>query len=335
MVNRLGLIVLCATLAAPAMASEFDTGKSNFIGGHVEIGESVDGSVRAVGGLVTLNAPVGGSARLVGGKVELGSEAAVADNASLAGGQITVNGSVKGDLRAAGGHVTINGSVGGDASVAAGSLTLGPNARIGGKLHFRGANLERDAGAQVAGGVEHVSRYKRDREHTPFAHSRGGWIWTAGLMVLAAIIAGALPGPSGRLAKELRERPWMAPLFGLMALVFIPIAAVLIMITIIGIPIGLLALLGYVALLIVGYVCASVVAGGLLLERLKPEVATQPAWRAGAAVVTMLAIAILARIPIVGGFVVFIALIVGVGLIVAATIHRSQQQPPPAPAMAA
>jgi hypothetical protein len=331
---RPGLIFLCATLAATAMIDARAADASILAGSSVEIVESSDGNVHAVGGKVELDAPVGGSARLAGGTVEIGANAAIAEGASLAAGKIIVKGAIKGDLRAAAGHVTLDGTVGGDASVAAGTLELGPNARIGGKLRFRGGQMERDPAAQVAGGVEHASRRSHKLEYTPFSRSRGGWIWTAGLVLLAAIIAGSLPALSTRMGEELRTRPWMAALFGLVALVVIPIASILVMITIIGIPIALLALMAYAALLIVGYVFASVVASGLLLERVKPEVAGRPAWRAGAAVLAMLALALLGRIPVLGALVIFVALIVGVGLIVHAIIRRVRPEAPPPPSPA-
>ncbi len=324
MVNRLGMSVFCATLAVTA-AAQPAAGKSIFVGGSVDVDDAVAGSVHGAGGRITVNAAVDGNARLAGGSVQLGPNAAISENASLAGGKVVVSGSVKGNLHAAGGDITIDGPVGGNASVAGGTLHLGPNARIAGNLRFRGGSLDRDPGAQVAGSIEQSSRHTRDHQFTPFPHGGGRWLWTAGLMLLAAIIAGALPGPSARLAQELRARPWMAPLLGFIALTCIPVAAVLVMITIIGIPLGLLALLGYAALLLVGYVCVSVVVGGLLLDRFKADVAGVAAWRAGAAVLAMLALALLARIPFVGGFVVFAALIVGVGMIVAVTLRRRPQ----------
>lgn len=300
---RVGLFVACAALALGASAADgIVIGKSVHVGGTVLIDEPVDGSLHAAGGRIVVEAPVGGDAR-------------------LAGGRISVRGSVKGDLRVAGGKITIDGPVGGDVSVAGGELELGPNARIAGSLRFRGGDLQRDPEAQVAGRVSQASG--RSHELTPFPKASGRWLWTAGLMLLAAIIAGALPGAPARLQRELRERPWMAPLVGLVALTCIPVAAVLVMITIIGIPLGLLALLGYAALLLVGYVSASVVVGAMLLDRFKPELAAVVAWRVAAATLAMLAIALLARIPFVGGLVVFGALVVGVGIIVSAVFRRA------------
>lgn len=325
MSHRIALLLSCLlALAGNAAAEEAHLSRSTWIGGSVGITQATEGPVLAVGGTVTVNAPVNGNVRMAGGTVEVGSAAAISGDASLAGGTVTVDGSIKGNLRAAGGQVRINGPVAGDASIAAGTLELGPDARIDGKLVFRGEDLRRDPAAQVTGGVE--QRQGRTRAHTRTAAERfaRGWIWTAGLMVLAALIAAALPGPSRRMAQELRERPWITPLLGLVALTSIPIAAVLIMITVIGIPIAVLALIGYAALLLVGYVWLAVVVGGMLLDRVRPETAALTAWRAGAAVLAMLALAILARVPFVGHLVGLAALVVGVGMIVAVVFRHSR-----------
>ena len=98
-----------------------------------------------------------------------------------------------------------------------------------------------------------------------------GWVWSLGLVVFAALLAGALPGPSQRLAQELRERPGMTTLVGFLALTAIPVAAVMLVFTIIGIPIALLAMVLYAALLMIGYVWLAVVLGGLLLDRFNAD----------------------------------------------------------------
>ena len=299
--RRLVLFVSFLLFAGAAAAEDSTTR----LGGDVGITERVEGSLHVLAGQVRVDAPVQG-------------------DASLAGGSITVNGAVRDNLRAAGGQVTINGPVGGNASVVAGTLVLGPLARIAGKLSFRGGELKQDPAAQVVGTVEqHAERTWARHERGPFSRYTHGWFWTIGLLVLAGLLAAALPGPSQRMAHELRERPWVTTLVGLVALTTIPVATVLVMITVVGIPIGLLAIVGYAALLLVGYVWLAVVVGGLLLDRVNPEHATLTVWRAGAAVLAMLTLALLARLPFVGGLVGFVALVVGVGMIVAAVMRRN------------
>ena len=326
MLNRLALLGFCAALATGACAASFGT-TGIFVGGETEVTTPVDGNLFAAGGRITVDTSVSGRTRMAGGHVEIAPGATLAKGLSAAGGEVIVRGRVDGDLRAAGGHVTLDGPVTGDASVSAGTLDLGPNARIDGRLVYRGESIERDPAAQVAGGVvQRPSRRHRSWDGG-VARTVTGAVWTLGLMVLAAIIAGALPGPMRRVQEEVRTQPWLASLFGIVALICIPIAAVIVMITIVGIPIGLLAILGYVALVVVGYVCASVVLSGLILERYKSDAAARTAWRVGAAVLAMLVISTVAHLPFVGGAVALVMLVIGVGAIVAAVVHRKTAAP--------
>ena len=319
--KKLAIFAFCAAAAQAAAAIS--------VGGNVRVTEPVDRNLYVAGGEVTVAAPVDGNARIAGGEVKIASGAPIGKNLSVAGGEIEVNARVAGNLNVAGGEVKIDAPVDGNATVAAGSLVLGPNANIAGKLRFRGGNIEQDPAARVAGGIVHTRNHHVGPKY-------GYWVmtavWTLGLMLLAALIAGALPGPVKRMEQELRTRPWLASLLGLVALICIPIAAVLVMITIIGIPIGILALMGYAALLIVGYVTTSVVVSGLILAQSRSEAAQRTAWRVGGAVLAMLVIASLARLPIVGGLVCLVALVVGVGAIVAAVVHRNAAASPPAAA---
>ena len=311
--KRLASFLVCSTLATGAAAAVH-------AGGNLEITDAVSSGLYMAGGRITVSAPVAGKTRIAAGRVEIEPGAALKDTA-IAAGRVTVRGPIDGDLRVAAGHVLLDGAVTGNATVAAGTLELGPNARIDGELTFRGEQLDRDPGAQVKGAI-----VRKERHHGEWG---GGWgkrmawaAWTLGLMVLAAVIAGAMPGATRRMEHELRAQPWLASLFGILALICIPIAAVLVMITVIGIPVGLLALLGYAALLVIGYVMASVVVSGLLLDRFRADASSQTAWRVGAAVVAMLVIAALGRVPLIGGLVALSALVIGVGVIVAAIAHR-------------
>lgn len=330
--KRILLLLACVACAGPALADEAGVAHNLWIGGDVHVTEAVDGRLRAMGGNVTVDAPVNGDVQMAGGTVLVAPAAVISGDASIAGGNVTIAGAIKGTLRVAGGHVRIDGPVSGDAAIAAGTLELGPRASIAGKLRFRGEELRRDAAATVAGGIDQATgRSARNHHHAGSATERflHGWLWSIGLILLAGLLAAALPGASQRMAVELRERPWITPLVGLLALTTIPVAAVLIMITIIGIPVGLLALVAYAALLLLGYVWVAVVVGGMLLDLMKPQAMARTAWHAGAAALAMLALALLARVPVVGGLVQLMALAVGVGMIVAVLAGLTRPATPP------
>lgn len=286
-------------------------------GGRVRLSAPVSHSLYAAAGQLTVNTTVARSARLAGGQVELGSRAQVAGNVLAAGGMVNIEGAVKGYVRAAGGRVLINGPVDGDVLATAGTVELGPKARIGGKLRYASQEeIQRDAAAQVQGGVERLALEAGWPVPNPAQRSvglGGGWVWSIGLMVIAAALAGAFPGFFSKVAETLRTRGWMSLLAGFVALVCIPVAALITMFTLIGVPLALLAIALYLVLLPVGYVSTGIGLGAWALGRFKADRTEAQWWRIGAAVLGVFGISLLGRVPFVGGFVIFAALLIGLG----------------------
>ncbi|MDH5578561.1 MAG: polymer-forming cytoskeletal protein [Betaproteobacteria bacterium] len=282
-------------------------------GGKLRLDGAVSQDLYAGGGQVALDGSVARNARVAGGEVSLGPRARVAGNASLAGGDVKVLGTIDGYLQAAGGRVLIDGRVAGDVEAASGALELGPNARIGGKLRYRGgAPLKQDPAAQVQGGIERLEMPMRDvAERSPAPAVFG--VWTLGLMVMAAVLVLALPGFFGRVAQAARTRFGWSLLAGFLALAAIPLAAVILLASVIGIPLALVALLGYLMLLLVGYVAAGIALGDATLARGWAARAAHRGWRALFAALGVLVIGIVALIPWLGALAALAALITGMG----------------------
>ena len=78
-------------------------------------------------------------------------------------------------------------------------------------------------------------------------------------------------------------------------------------------PLALLAIALYLALLLVGYVSTGIGIGTWTLARLKSYRTEAKWWRIGSAVLGVLAISLLGRLPYVGVFVVFGGLLIGLG----------------------
>jgi cytoskeletal protein CcmA (bactofilin family) len=328
-------------LIAAAGALDVDAtvaGNAMVTGGTVRLGAGVGRSVIAAAGRLSVHGPVGHNLRVAGGHVELLPEASVAGNVSVGAGQVTLRGPVQGDVRVAGGTVLIDTSVQGDVWVGAGQVRLGPNAKLAGALHWRGNQaMERDPAAQVAGAVSAITwpttrghggpggheghdndkmPHRSDTKswHTPSSFT-GGWWWTLGLMLLSAGLVAALPGTAQRVTLTLRNRwPWSV-LAGLAVIACVPVAAVLLLITVVGAPVALVLLLMYVPLLIVGYASLGAALGQWALASWQAQHVASTSWRVAAAMLGMLVLAALASLPWLGPLVAVLAVLSGVGLL--------------------
>jgi cytoskeletal protein CcmA (bactofilin family) len=284
-------------------------------GGTVRLNGNVSDNAYAAGGRVYVNGTIARNARLAGGDVEIARSARIEGGASIAAGQAHVDGAIGNYLQAAGGSLYLNGPIGGDVDASARQIELGPDARINGKLRYRSnAVLKQDPGAQVMGGIEQLPFRMR---RAP-AVARGFavvmfWFWTFGLMVLVAILF-LLPGFTNVIG-TLEARPGASALLGFALLVCIPIASLILLITLIGAPLALLSIAAYFALLLVGYIAAAAAIGDLLLKWLRHKATETAGWRILAAICGVFIIALLGRIPFLGGLIVFVALIMGIGAI--------------------
>jgi hypothetical protein len=142
---------------------------------------------------------------------------------------------------ASGGSVMLNGLIGRDVEVAAGSFHLGPRAQIAGNLRLRVPDgiVRIDPAARVGGSVTVLPGQKRGFFRI---------LWMFGFIVAGAVAVALVPRFAAEAAEILRQRPGFSALVGLGCLILIPCAIVIAAVTIVGIPLALLASALYVVL---------------------------------------------------------------------------------------
>jgi hypothetical protein len=295
-------------------------------GGEISIGGNVGDDLYAAGGEVQVDAIVMGNARVAGGEIMVGPATAVTGGLSLTGGRIVFQGDTQEYLQASGASVHINGSVHGDAEVRAEDIEIGPETRIDGKLVVRGPTEPViPDGAQIVGGVEYhetdAGRWFHDAEIDndvrSAAHGVGSFLWVVGVFVVGTLFTLALPGYSARAADFIGREPLRAMGLGFVVLVCVPVLIVVLLITIIGIPLALILLPVYVALLFLGWITAALFLGRKGLSLARPAAPPSERWpQAFAFLLAVVTLWLLGQVPVVGGWVKFIALLLGMGALV-------------------
>ena len=282
-------------------------------GGQQHLAGEVEGSARVAGGDVRVDAIVGRNATLAGGSVRLGESAVVGGNGYVAGGRVEMVGVVEGHLRATGGDIFIDGVVDGDVNVEAGELRVGPGAEVGGDLHHRlpPEHVELDPAADIGGEVVSLP----PREAVP---ALGWWavrvLWAVGFLFTGAILVAVFPGIAVGVSRALEGRPGASAGVGILGLVGIPILVGIILVTVVGIPLGLMLLAAFVALLYLARIIPALWVGRRLLRDPDPGRAKA----VGAFLLGALILLLLAWVPLLGVFVTFVAVLVGVGALLLA-----------------
>ena len=290
------------------------------VGGELSIGGAVGDDLYAAGGDVQFDAIVSGNARVAGGDVAVGPATVVAGALSLSGGRIEFDGNTHQYLQATGGSVRINGQVHGDAEVRAEELVIGPEARIGGRLVYRGpAEPVIPEGAVVSGGLE----FERDTSRRYFDDARpqvrdavygvGAFLWFAGVFVAGALYLLLLPAFASEAAATIGRKPLPSLGLGLAILLCVPFVAVVLLITIIGIPVALLLVALYLLVLFLGWVTAALFLAQRGLAAARPGRPVTRGWLLLALLLGLVALWLLKQIPLAGGLIGCIALLAGIG----------------------
>jgi cytoskeletal protein CcmA (bactofilin family) len=298
----------------------------------------VGDDVRAAGGDVNIESTVGGELYAAGGNVTLTKSAQVQSGAALAGGLVTIDGRIVGKLKASAQRIVLNGEVTGDARMIAEQIELGPTARIGGALNHASRELKRSEGAVVAGATtrdtsadEMHERGARRHWERQWSHTGPSWVGAVlgylGLLAAGAVFVLLLPKFSAEAPEALRSAPWLSLAIGFGMLVGVPVLAVLLCITLVGIPLGIAAFALYPLLLLTGYLAGALFIAQRARLRWRKEGATPTLGDTMAFLaLALLILMLIAYLPFVGPLIVFITTIGGIGACVLEW-HRRRQKP--------
>ena len=314
-------------------------------GGTIDVTGTVEGDLVATGGTVALSGPVGGGVLAVGGTVRLGG--VVAQTARTAAGAVTVGGRIGNDLVLLGGTVSfergadvgrdlvaigrtvfiwgnvgrrarlngnsviIGGSIRGDVAVNAGTIVLLPTARINGRLRYMANRpAEIHQGAHVVGGVERMARpggvYRELQQRVPYAGRVLEGLW---LLVLGFMVVAVAPGGVPQVVDRVRHRPGPALLTGFLLLVTVPVASVLIALTVVGTPLAVVLILLYGATVYPSQVFVAAWLGDFFV---RPLARRAPSLYVAQTIGTVILVAIVA-LPVAGMIIRLLALLLGFG----------------------
>jgi cytoskeletal protein CcmA (bactofilin family) len=305
----LGLIVL---LPLPAYAAEQRLVGDVVVGSRaVEHDVSTGAGDLEVRGLVENDVRSGFGDVLVSGKVRGDVDAGFGD--------VEIQGPVDGDVHAAFGDVFVNAPVKGDVSVGQGDVDLGPQAEILGNLESESGEITGNEDAVKGHIMARGMAFDFDESHGPGILGFVGWFFAAlafaACVVLAAVVA---PGPMASAARRAEETPGRAFVYGLISLPAFFVLCIVLAVTIIGIPLLLLVVPAYLALLF----CGALVAAFFLGTKVLMVTGRYRVGNALAAVVGALILAATAFIPVLGDLLLYALALLGTGAVILALFSR-------------
>lgn len=301
-----------------AASSEFEnrgevTGDILLAASYSKIGGKINGNLRIASSRTEISGEIEKNVTALTETLLLVEGAAVDGNINAFAASVILNGIVGGDVRSASRRLEINGEVKGDVAVSVETLTFGPNGKIQGNLIYtseRKMNIPKGA---VAGRVEHRPDPRNNRSQS-VENLQKGWKYFRlagkGISMLAYLLIGFLSillfdKFMKKSAVTMGEKPWHSVGIGLVGLIVIPIASILMMFTVIGIPLGIIALMLYGILLYLARLPVGLWIGSKILKNEEKPILPM--------LLGLVILLLVAYIPYIGRFTSLVVLLFGIG----------------------
>lgn len=292
--------------------------------GTIELRSDVGDDARIAGGEIRVAGRIGDDLVAAGGRIHLSPDAIVGGRAWIGAGDLRLDGEVKQELRASAGRVVIAGIVNGDVELWAEQVIIEETAVIMGHLHYQSPVEARIAdGARIAGKLIHT---QVDVDMRPIIAS----VIITGLLVLISIIITAVvlyllfPSYSQRICESLGTEPWMSLGIGLAIFAGVPVLALILLSTAVGVWLALMLLALYLVMLLTGYFIGALFLANAVLKRVRKNEAGKAA-RALALALAILVLAVFNLVPLLGTLANWAVLLAGMGAM-GRQLHLSYRQ---------
>jgi hypothetical protein len=244
---------------------------------------------------------------VVGGSAELEEGSKVNGNVAILGGSLSINGEVTGDVNAMGGVVSV-----------------GDTAVIHGNIQTLGATVSRSENATILGSIGSGQPTVRlPGTARPTIQSGMQVIWkfispifqSFALAALAVLVSLFALRPMEHIGDAMTGQPFTAGGIGLLSAVVLPVMMVIISITIILLPVGLIGILALGLAFLFGWVSAGLVTGERLAQAFRQNWSGPVSAGVGTLALS-LAAALVGSIPCIGWIAPFLVGVVGLGSVI-------------------
>jgi len=291
---------------------------------ELRVGGPVDGNVRATCQTLTLNNTVTRNVMAWAGDFEMEQKAKIGGTLTVGSSNMLLSGEVDGDLLALSPYVEIDGSLMRDVVIRGDRLRVGPTASIKGKTSFAGRRQPEISQGAKMGPIE-VTVPKRGPDYAKVSYYRNQvLLWGASFLFGLAVLLMA-PGFFYD-ATQAARRLGPAVGFGALFLFATPIAAIIACFTIVGLGVGIAAILLYAIAI---YAAQLFVGAWIGQKLLGPSAGVGPA--IGQLALGLGILHALVMLPYVSGLIALVVAIWGMGALVLA-VHKHMRPQTEAPA---
>jgi len=276
--------------------------------------------VRAAGQFVEVGGTIGGSLTALGQDVRLTDTSSIARDVNGGAQQFTMNGNVGRDVVVGTQLLAVNGKIGGNVDVGTQKVQFGDQASVAGNFNYGSQKQLSFDESKVQGSVSfNPNPEAQNRNNGGKGLLAGiGALFIFSLAVSALVVVLAIPRFMNRSSEIFTRQMPMTVLLGFATIFGGPIIVGLLLFSVIFAPIGLVLLFGWLAIVFLSGIFFAYWVGSELLSSQNNAIIRMLGG--------MIVVLILYLIPFINLLAMFVALVVGSGIIVA-TLTNGYRRP--------
>jgi len=296
-------------------------------GRTIRINGDVTGDIRCAGADIYFNGELGQSFSAFANEVRLSDDSRVNKDLLFFSRSAALSGVVGRQVLGSGESISLNGPIESDVRLwAVEDLKVGPLGSIAGKLHYGSPNQASvSPEAKITGETEweQIETARRESPRPVGLNWMFQLVWFIAGVLVWGILVLIFPRIWAGLNQNTLQTPWSALGWGFLFLLVTPLASLLLLITVVGIPLSLALMAAYAALLYAGKIIAGDAVGRYLARRFNWEGRIHPIFPF---MIGFAGLILLGKIPVVGFLISIVAASVAIGAVFLA-IRRTRNTP--------
>jgi predicted acyltransferase (DUF342 family) len=294
-------------------------------GQRIYIEGNVDGDIYGFAQTIQADGQVGGSLWSFAQNLIVGSSGRLNHDATMFGANVNVDGDIGRDLTTLGAFLDVGGEVGRNITFRGGQLSIHEPSVVGGDLDARvraEKNVQIDPGVTIAGNRKVELEEPKPSRYLTFGFYFGQLLRIAGAFLAGLLLFWLFP-PVGRVSLSSAREILTSGGIGFLAAVAAPVAAIIMVITLIGIPIAVMTLAFWLlGLYLAKIVVAGYIGGMILGERKEGMTATALNLIIGLAIII-----VATNLPFIGGVLNLLLILIGLGGLLIAIYKMWRRSP--------
>ncbi len=269
------------------------------IGRNIIINKDIKEDLRLIGTDIIIKGDLYGDVVILGDKVLISKESEINNKVMFLVSEVIIDGVLMNGGNITASNVVVNGEIYGDINIDCDKLTFGENGLIKGNLVLNN-DVQIDEG-KINGSVSYV---KKDVSNFNFLNLLYKFL---AFFIFAIVFLLLFKKQFLRTRIILKEHILKSLIAGIIALIAIPIIGLILFITIIGIPITIVLMMFYFIMIFSSFIIFSFAIGKILLNYFSYDNNLL------SLIIGLILFILLIKIPVVGGVILLIALLIGSG----------------------